>query len=469
MKRGVVLCLIVLCLVLPACVSNHAVTDTEPVSGPVSLDSRPQSYAIPLSYEAALGYRTDTADTQIKNIPQAIEAYRSVNVAEYVNQLASYIVRTSTNEYECVKKAHDWVVLNIHYDAISLLAGTIAVQDYVSVITRKLGMSEGMANVFKVFCDRMQIDCKIIRGYGRGYGNSPFDNEDPAKVNHFWNMVKIDGEGYFVDCTWDAGYLIGRSYVPRYSTEYFFPKPEYFAYSHFPEDSEYQLLEEKISAADFSSRPFLGPLFFDAINSLNWDLKKINQTGGKMVLDFSPAPGYVSNIEVYDESNGKKFENLTFVQREGEIYRAYFSFPGPGNYMIRCFSKKQNAARFSLSAEFGVSASAGSETLYPTQLPSFGPEVTIVSPLEMPLRRNITYEFKINAKENTHVIFIANNKTQNFFRDEEGLFVLNTAIADNVKEIYIGINNGRTGNYECNAIFLFVSGAAPPPPQWGSE
>jgi hypothetical protein len=130
--------------------------------------------------------------------------------------------------------------------------------------------------------------------------------------------------------------------------------------------------------------------------------------------------------------------------------------------VVRYFSKKQNAPRFSLSAEFGVNSAAGSVTVYPIQFPSFGPELTIVSPLEMPLRQNAPYEFKINAGNNKSVIFVANNKTQNFSRSEDGLFVLNTIIPGNVKEIFIGVNRDGTGNYE--NIVKYTIESAPPPP-----
>jgi hypothetical protein len=467
MKRLVVSFVIVLGAVLGACATGGTAADA-PVPGPVSPGPRSfRNYARPLSYEESRAYRTDTADSHMRSIPPNIEASRSTDIAAYVNALAAYIVQTSANEYECVKKAHDWLILNIRYDAVAFLTGGDSVQDYDSVITRKLGLSEGMANVFKALCDSMRIECEIIRGYGRGFGSLPFDQEDPAKSNSAWNMVKI-GEGwFFVDCAYDAGYLLGKSYTSRYSTEYLFPEPEYFAYSHFPENPEQQLLEEKISAAAFSDRPYLGPLFFDAISRMNFDIKRLNQAGGKLVMEFSPASGYISSPEVYDGSGGRKLENLSFVQREDEIYRAYFSFPNPGNYVIRYFSKKQDAPRFSLSAEFGVSAAAGSVSVYPIQFPSFGPEVTIVSPLEMPLEQNTAYEFKINAEGNKNVVLIANNRTWNFSRTEEGLFVLNTVIPGNVREIFIGVNKGGNGGYENIAKYIIVPASTPPPPPRG--
>lgn len=455
MKKFIVPFAAVFCAGLLACASGGTAAGGEPVFQPPVSGKSSGNYTRPLSYETAAAYRTNTADSLIRNMPKRIEAYRSTDIEEYIRQIAAYILQTSANQYESVKKAHDWTILNIRYDTIALVEDNSCAQDYASVIRKKLGMAEGLANVFKALCDRMEIECKTIRGYGRGYNNSPFDTENPVG-NHVWNMVQIDGDWYFVDCTWDTGYLNGGHYTPRYSTEYLFLPPEYFLYSHFPENSEHQLLDEKISFADFSSRPFLRPLFFEAINSMDFDLQKINYTGEKLLIEFSPTETYINNIEVYDEQGLKSLENLSFVQREGQIYRVYFSFPSSGNYMVRLFSKKQDAIRFSLSAEFGVKAAAGNATRYPTQFPSFGPEISIVSPLEMPLRRNEAYEFKIDAENNKHIILIANNKTQNFFLNEDGLYVLNTVIPDNAREIVIGVNNDENGHYDSIARYMII-------------
>jgi hypothetical protein len=455
MKKLIVPFVVIYCAGLLACVSGGTASGGDPVSPPLVSGKLSGKYPQPLSYETASAYRINAADSLMRNMPQRIESYRSTNIDEYVNQIAVYILQTSANQYECVKKAHDWTILNIRYDTISLLEDNVVTQDYDGVIAKKLGMSEGLANVFKALCDRMEIKCETIRGYGRGYNNSPFDEENPVR-NHVWNMVQIDGGWYFVDCTWDAGYLTGGHYIPRYSTEYLFLPPEYFLYSHFPENVSHQLMDEKISFADFSSRPFLRPLFFEAVNNMDFDLQKINYTGEKLEIEFSPAEAYINNIEVYDEQGRKMFENLSFVQKEGRVYRVYFSFPNSGNYMIKVFSKKQDAIRFSLSAEFGIKAAAGNAARYPTQFPSFGPEISIISPLEMPLRRNETYEFKINVENDKHIILITNNKAQKFFLNEDGLYVLNTVIPGNAREIFIGVNNNKNGHYESIARYMII-------------
>jgi uncharacterized protein YkwD len=406
-----------------------------------------RDYTRPDSYETAYAYRSGTADPLIRNMPRNIESLRSKDPAEYVRQAAEYIVKNAKDPFDKIKKAHDLVALTIRYDAASFLAGRIPSQDYTAVVKSRLAVCEGYSNLFKKLCDEMAVECDVIHGYARGVGSSPFVDEDPSDSNHAWNAVNIENAWYLVDCTWDAGNLKGKSFQADYDTDYLFLKPEHFVYNHFPEDSRQQFLEKPLSAADFSRIPFYRPKFFEALSIGTGDMEKVLRTEGKTELEFSIKDGFIPSIEIYGESGDKRLEHHSFVQKEGDFYKAYLSFPSPGNYIVRFFTRKQNARSGEFCAELGVTADTGTDVRYPLQYTSFGNAVSLISPIEMPLRKNTKYEFRIRADDKKIMALMYNRQFIPFEKDGDGTFFLEAEIPSNVKEVTIGSANSERGSY----------------------
>jgi uncharacterized protein YkwD len=408
---------------------------------------RTRDYTRPASHEAAYAYRTGTADPLIRNMPRNIEALRSKDPAEYVRQAAAYIVKNAKDPFDKIKKAHDLVALTIRYDAASFLAGRTPPQDYANVAKSRLAVCEGYSNLFKKLCDEMAVECDVVHGYARGVGSSPFVDEEPSNSNHAWNVVAVENAWYLVDCTWDAGNLRGKSFQADYDTDYLFLKPEHFICNHFPENSRQQLLEKPVSAADFSRLPFYRPKFFEALSVGTGDMEKVLRVEGKAELEFSMNDGFIPDVEVYDKSGDKRMEHHSFVQKEGDLYKAYLSFPSPGNYIVRLFTRKQNARSGEFCAEFGVIANAGTAIQYPTQYSSFGNAVSLISPVEMPLRKNTRYEFRIRADDKKIMALMYNRQFIPFEKDGDGTFFLEAEIPANVKEVTIGSANSTRGSY----------------------
>jgi hypothetical protein len=73
----------------------------------------PSTFYVPLSYDTAYSYRTDTPDPLMATIPHDhdIENLRTSDPDEYIRQIVSLINSNSTNDFERVKKAHDVVAL----------------------------------------------------------------------------------------------------------------------------------------------------------------------------------------------------------------------------------------------------------------------------------------------------------------------------------------------------------------------
>ena len=60
------------------------------------------------------------------------------------------------------------------------------------VLIDRSAMCHGYSSTFQLFMDMLDIECRTVFGIPGSNG-----------VEHSWNMVKLDGEWYQVDCAWD--------------------------------------------------------------------------------------------------------------------------------------------------------------------------------------------------------------------------------------------------------------------------
>lgn len=109
---------------------------------------------------------------------------------------------SSMNDYEKVKALHDWIIENIEYD--QNMQNVNRYNIYGALIDRKV-VCEGYAKLFKYILDNVGIECVLVSGTAV---NSEGQNE-----RHMWNYVRIGGNWYAVDCTWDDPIIIGNGKV----------------------------------------------------------------------------------------------------------------------------------------------------------------------------------------------------------------------------------------------------------------
>ncbi|MHB9294581.1 putative Cell division coordinator CpoB [Pillotina sp. SPG140] len=399
---------------------------------------------------SAAAYRTDTPDPLIKNAAASVGTPRSMNPEEFIRRLALFINQNSANDFDKVKKAHDWVALNIRYDAAGFLSGNTPSQSLGNVLTSGLAVCQGYSDVLKALLDALNIESVTISGYGRGYGATIFTIDDPRNSNHAWNKVKINGTWYLIDSTWDAGHLDGRQYVADYSTGYLFLEPDKFVYTHFPTNPAEQLLAKPLSAAEFSRLPKTWPRYFTSVSNLN--IARINSAAGTGVIELALTKDWIVDFNVYNESGSQKLDNRSFVQKEGNVVKAYFSFPRAGRYVITGFAKKQGEETGWSCVEFGIESTTGSTVLYPTTYSSFGLETTIMSPIEMPLRRGRTYTFNFKT-DKPFAAVIVDGQWHKLTPDRNGTVSAAISIPGGASSVTINVSDQANGTYNTLAQY----------------
>ena len=123
-------------------------------------------------------------------------------------------VPSNASNYEKVAYFNQWLVQHNEYSTQPDLYDDNAcpwdIREPSNALEGKRGLEgpvcESYARALKVLCDRVNIPCVLVGGYGTSYPGG-------ASERHMWNYVQLDGIWYAVDVTWDgADYYRGDGY-----------------------------------------------------------------------------------------------------------------------------------------------------------------------------------------------------------------------------------------------------------------
>ncbi len=109
----------------------------------------------------------------------------------------------STDDYGKVKYLYEYIIRNTEYD-LDAENG----QNFISVFENGRSVCQGYACALQYLMNRTGLLCTVVRGVTK-------DGQ-----NHAWNLIKADGDYYYVDATWgDMSYDLSNntdsSVVPR--------------------------------------------------------------------------------------------------------------------------------------------------------------------------------------------------------------------------------------------------------------
>lgn len=191
---------------------------------------------------------------------------RTQNLKLDIWGLAEFAQENLTGDAELARFFYHWIGRNIKYDYEYLakmtargsgLAEYKVKQDPYKVYTDRKGVCGGYANLFGWFMSEVNIEVAHVTGHIRDPRNLYSDELwSTENYRHAWNAVKLNGKWVLVDTTW------GASLDPSQSDFYFDMKPEIAIYTHFPQNSRWQLLKNPKSLGEFNSSKFVKPLWF---------------------------------------------------------------------------------------------------------------------------------------------------------------------------------------------------------------
>lgn len=144
-----------------------------------------------------------------------------INAYRRMYEVCSQIITPGMSDREVIKAVHDWMVMNIAYDCSEF--GTIPEESchIEGAINRGLAICHGYAETFQAFMGIEGINSIVVVGGTTGGA-------------HAWNKVKVDGEYYYIDVTWDDPVPDRPGRV--YGYKYYLTKDPTFGGDHMPHD-----------------------------------------------------------------------------------------------------------------------------------------------------------------------------------------------------------------------------------------
>lgn len=175
--------------------------------------------------------QTTVIDQNDSDLDKQVEEWKSLIQTLISNsELMSYALAKERTEFKLVKDVGDyladcieaksvtekawvvyvWITHNIAYDVESFLSGDFQFCNPQNVLERGLGVCSGYAELYKMLCTHLGVECIEIGGYSKGIGYKV--GQKMTEENHAWNAIALgsDGKLRFIESTWGAGHLDGN-------------------------------------------------------------------------------------------------------------------------------------------------------------------------------------------------------------------------------------------------------------------
>ena len=118
-------------------------------------------------------------------------------ILEACRNVIGEVISPGMTEYDMELAIHDWIVRGASYDteANNNSPNAKPSPDHdnpYGLLFNKKAICSGYTSTFQLFMDMLGVECITVNGFARD-----------LQTDHAWNMVRLDGEWYFVDVTWD--------------------------------------------------------------------------------------------------------------------------------------------------------------------------------------------------------------------------------------------------------------------------
>ncbi len=264
-----------------------------------------------------------------------------------IEAVGRYIAEREHDPVQRVKALHDWVADRVAYDVPALRAPRIpqSAGDARAVFASRKGVCAGYAHLLAELGKVTGDEIVYVVGDARS-SDAPLAGEP-----HAWNAAKLGGAWYLIDATWDAGSVGGDDFTKRYSTAYLFTPPDLFARTHFADHTEWLLMAQPISRAEFFRRPVLSPEFFVHRLTLRSPDRAQVTAAGALDLEIDNPDNLFIIVNYTPHGGGPK------TACEGNSHtRLRCNFAAAGQYDVRIFMNREQYGSYAFGGSVQVNA-----------------------------------------------------------------------------------------------------------------
>jgi len=287
--------------------------------------------------------------------------------------LVNTLVKGRKDDFERIRALHDWVAENIAYDFSAFKGMSPMIVEPYQVITHGSSVCEGYSELFQLMCSLAGLECRVISGYGRGYGFDGFaEDARPFESNHAWNAVRVGDGWYLLDTTWDSGGVASNGVFTReYSTGYLFTPPDIFLCTHFPEEPRWQLAAQPLGFESFKSLPYLEGAFATLGFKAESPLTRCATVAADDELAFKAPAGLTLSLYLTPTGQSQSIQGSVAAERVGDTVHVRILFPAAGKYTASLFARARgDKTSGDYLGSLYYTATGGSDQ----RLPSMDPE-----------------------------------------------------------------------------------------------
>lgn len=181
---------------------NVTTRATEPESTPATQTETKGQENVPATKPAAHDASAYPDYSSSNNYSELTKSYSNVTEDDIntINSILNSIIKPGMTETEKIRTVHNWIVCNTTYNDKYYDRGD-SFNHVSNLLNNKTGVCQGYSVTFYIFMKQMGIPCTLVMG--------KTDN-----VSHAWNAVKLDGNWYYIDVTWDDPVVNGTSNYP---------------------------------------------------------------------------------------------------------------------------------------------------------------------------------------------------------------------------------------------------------------
>ncbi len=334
-----------------------------------------------------------------------------------------------STELEKTYVIYKWITSNISYDVDAFLSNNLrGIGKASTVLERRKAICDGYAELFMRLAIQSGLLVDKVEGYAKGYGYKI--GENMAIPNHAWNAVRIDGNLYLLDATWDSGFLNERAKkFEKKITEFdfFLTNPQIFIYSHYPKDEKFKLTNHIGDKKEFFSTVNVKESAFKIGLNIDKNRNAIVKTDYlPYILDFESNTVLRGGLTSGDENVPGQWTLQKFDANGNS--KLLVSSPRNGDFKLQLYSAIQkNATNLHgiIEYKFIVNNSSNNFHSFPLTYGMYNAKKVILEyPLNGVLSSIQSTKFKIKANQTSKLVIYQNQKIiETMVPNEDGYFI----------------------------------------------